>query len=243
MPRTLPLLALSGLAGLPAQAIETPAESPPAIDEQPIQAALPGDQPPNLGTFRQALDPFGRWTQTEEYGLVWSPGGVAATWRPYSDGRWQYTDQGWAFESSAPWGWATFHYGRWIFRSGRGWLWIPGYVWAPAWVAWRCGGEYVAWAPLGPDGLARGYYDSPTLWLALRAPFFGLPLRRGYFIPTVQLGLVFRFAPFAGFPRPGFYFSPHARYLERHLMRPVRRVPVVRGVPPRFRGGGHRGRR
>jgi hypothetical protein len=31
-----------------------------------------------------------------------------------------------------------------------GWMWVPGYEWAPAWVSWRGGSDYYGWAPLGP---------------------------------------------------------------------------------------------
>ncbi|HEX8531098.1 MAG TPA: DUF6600 domain-containing protein, partial [Cytophagales bacterium] len=30
------------------------------------------------------------------------------------------------------------------------WAWVPGPDWGPAWVAWRSGGGYYGWAPLGP---------------------------------------------------------------------------------------------
>src|SRR5690606_18244380 len=32
-----------------------------------------------------------------------------------------------------------------------GWVWYPGYEWAPAWVSWRYGDDWVAWVPLAPD--------------------------------------------------------------------------------------------
>ncbi len=31
-----------------------------------------------------------------------------------------------------------------------GWVWVPGNVWAPAWVSWRTANSYVGWAPLPP---------------------------------------------------------------------------------------------
>ena len=43
--------------------------------------------------------------------------------------------------------------GYWAW-DGRGWVWVPGTVWAPAWVSWRYGGGYVGWAPLPPAGSA-----------------------------------------------------------------------------------------
>jgi hypothetical protein len=100
--------------------------------------------------FQQQLSPYGRWVDREGYGRVWIPT-VAAGWRPYTTGRWVYTDQGWAWMADESWGWAAFHYGRWFYDdSYSGWAWVPGSVWAPAWVAWRSGGGYVGWAPLTP---------------------------------------------------------------------------------------------
>ncbi len=71
-------------------------------------------------------------------------------WRPYTTGRWAYTDQGWAWVADEQWGWAPFHYGRWYYDQEIGWGWVPGYTWAPSWVSWRHGGGYLGWAPLPP---------------------------------------------------------------------------------------------
>jgi hypothetical protein len=100
--------------------------------------------------FYDALAPYGEWIWQDEYGWVWSPDDVPVSWRPYSDGHWTYTDQGWLWESELPWGWAVFHYGRWYYSPVEGWLWVPGSEWAPAWVEWREGNGYVGWAPLPP---------------------------------------------------------------------------------------------
>jgi hypothetical protein len=59
-------------------------------------------------------------------------------------------DCGWTWVSEWEWGWAPFHYGRWYCHAHHGWVWIPGTVWGPAWVAWRCGDGFVGWAPLSP---------------------------------------------------------------------------------------------
>jgi hypothetical protein len=37
-----------------------------------------------------------------------------------------------------------------VYDSSYGWLWTPGTQWAPAWVSWREGGDYIGWAPLPP---------------------------------------------------------------------------------------------
>jgi hypothetical protein len=70
--------------------------------------------------------------------------------RPHNVGRWAWTSGGWYWISDEPWGWATYHYGTWYLDPVYGWVWIPDYEWAPAWVEWRYGGDYIGWAPLGP---------------------------------------------------------------------------------------------
>jgi hypothetical protein len=76
---------------------------------------------------------------------------VEVGWRPYANGHWERTDAGWYWASDEPWGWATYHYGRWDFSVNFGWIWVPHTQWAPAWVSWRQGAGYVGWAPLPPS--------------------------------------------------------------------------------------------
>src|SRR5690606_4283510 len=40
--------------------------------------------------------------------------------------------------------------GRLVYPSYRGWGWVPGYEWGPAWVEWRSGNGYYGWAPMMP---------------------------------------------------------------------------------------------
>jgi hypothetical protein len=103
-----------------------------------------------VGLYYDELSPYGEWVDDTEYGYAWCPRGVGSDWRPYSYGRWVDSDYGWTWASDEPFGWATYHYGRWALDSRYGWIWIPGTVWAPAWVSWQHGGGYVGWAPLPP---------------------------------------------------------------------------------------------
>jgi len=104
----------------------------------------------DTGVFYRELSPYGRWVSLEGR-YVWMPQ-VERGWRPYTDGRWEYTRRyGWTWVSNEPFGWATYHYGRWAYSNRLGWVWQPGTQWAPAWVAWRGSEDHLAWAPLPPD--------------------------------------------------------------------------------------------
>lgn len=110
---------------------------------------------------------YGRWEQNDDYGPVWAPTAVTADWAPYSSGRWSFVQPwGWTWVDAAPWGFAPFHYGRWVNLRNR-WCWAPGTrvarpVYAPALVAWVGGGGHggtgasvggrptVGWFPLAP---------------------------------------------------------------------------------------------
>lgn len=70
---------------------------------------------------------------------------------PYTNGQWVNTDAGWYFKAPTPAEEIVSHYGRWVNTPTDGWLWVPGRVWAPAWVDWKQNDEYVSWAPLPPS--------------------------------------------------------------------------------------------
>lgn len=101
-------------------------------------------------TFYDQLQPYGNWIDYPGYGYVWQPN-AGMDFRPYAtNGHWVSTIDGWAWASDYNWGWAPFHYGRWLYEPAIGWAWVPGYEWAPAWVTWGQYDEYYAWAPLAP---------------------------------------------------------------------------------------------
>jgi len=110
------------------------------------------------------LDDYGAWDTAPEYGAVWYPANVAEDWAPYRNGYWtEVAVWGPTWVDAAPWGYAPFHYGRWVHIRGR-WGWCPGGyvakpVWAPALVGWvggpgwrvagRSGTPIYGWVPLG----------------------------------------------------------------------------------------------
>ncbi|WP_461788857.1 DUF6600 domain-containing protein [Pedobacter sp.] len=106
----------------------------------------------SLQTFYDELSPYGTWINDPEYGYVWRPDVDQGEFRPYyTNGRWVMTEYGNTWVSNYDWGWAPFHYGRWIYNRYNRWVWIPDTTWGPAWVSWRSGGGYYGWAPLAPS--------------------------------------------------------------------------------------------
>lgn len=95
-------------------------------------------------TGAEVLDAYGQWEQHPEHGVLWVPSAVAPDWEPYRQGRWLWSVRwGWTWVDAAPWGFAPFHYGRWLRWGGR-WCWAPGAytgrpVYAPALVGWGAG--------------------------------------------------------------------------------------------------------
>lgn len=128
-----------------------------AVNATPPEASAPAPEP-DLHVFHDALAPYGAWTQLPDYGSVWQPttATINPDWRPYLDeGQWIYADNDWYWHSGYSWGWAVFHYGRWLKDPRLGWVWVPGKTWGPAWVSWRIALAYAGWAPLPPGvGLA-----------------------------------------------------------------------------------------
>ena len=104
----------------------------------------------NFNFFYHNLNPYGEWIEVDYDLVVWKPYNVHTSWSPYSVGNWEYTSYGWYWESYEPFGWATYHYGRWYYDDFYGWVWIPGYEWGPSWVEWRYSDAYIGWSPLPP---------------------------------------------------------------------------------------------
>jgi hypothetical protein len=122
------------------------------------------------------LDDYGDWREDSNYGHIWFPTRVSAGWAPYREGHWDWISPwGWTWVDDASWGYAPFHYGRWVTIGGR-WGWVAGPVdvvpvYAPALVVFLGAGGIgfggnVGWFPLGPRevyvpsyNVSRGYMN------------------------------------------------------------------------------------
>jgi hypothetical protein len=180
-------------------------------------------QGPTLDDFQQdgELSWNGEWIDTPEYGRVWRPTRVGDQWQPYMYGRWVATDAGWAWVSDEPFGWAVYHYGRWAFSPDVGWFWVPGRVWAPAWVVWSWGGGYAGWCPLGPGGHV---YRRPERWVYVSQQHFLEPVRRVVVPIPRHVDVPMRGAG----PRA----APPVSIVERATGQTVRPMPVREAATP-----------
>jgi hypothetical protein len=146
---------------------------------------VPSYVPPMPGV--SVLGEYGAWQEHPQYGHVWFPTQVEAGWAPYRHGHWGYVAPwGYTWIDDAPWGFAPFHYGRWVEVGGRwGWVavepgvtWQPGFrpVYAPAMVAFIGNpaaltvgiggiGVSVGWVPLGPGEPWHPWYHCSDNYL------------------------------------------------------------------------------
>lgn len=76
---------------------------------------------------------------------------AAPVYRPYTNGQWIASDEGWYFKAPTPHEEIVHHYGRWAHSPAMGWVWVPGRVRSPAWVDWREDEDNIAWTPVPPD--------------------------------------------------------------------------------------------
>jgi hypothetical protein len=227
-----------------------PAPPPPPSDEgysEPRADAGAYAEAPAPGTevdedvFYARLSPYGHWRWTPDYGRVWVPT-VAYGWRPYTYGHWVLTDWGWTFVSEDPWGWAAYHYGTWGYGPAFGWYWVPGRIWAPAWVSWRWGAGYACWAPIGPAGFV--YAWSSPAWVVVPQQHFTRPIVGNVVAPQVAGPIVSQAQPLSGphaAPAPGRQFGPPIPQVQAAVGHPIAAVParaILRPTPSPIVGGG-----
>jgi hypothetical protein len=186
--------------------------------------------------FEEALAPHGTWIDSAELGRVWvpSPAETGTDFWPYrTGGHWALTEYGWTWSSDWPWGWLPFHYGRWAFLPARGWCWVPGTLWSPAWVAWRQGKAYVAWAPLPPRGmrLARPIGTLSPWWMVRARTLDHDP----EFVPRRQVPALFSLTAAVSNPRTLATGDGAARVnagpLQRSYGRVLRAARLIEAAP------------
>ncbi|MFY9826811.1 MAG: DUF6600 domain-containing protein [Thermoanaerobaculia bacterium] len=190
----------------------------------------------DVGFFYDDLASYGHWIQRPRYGWVWTPRVAVRTWRPYEYGHWVWTDLGWTWVSDEPFGWATYHYGRWYDDPDYGWGWVPGDQWAPAWVDWQASDDYVGWAPLPPaydyrPGVLVNLDIAPVDFVFVPAGRFLDTRLVNYAVPSWQCAQIYRgtrsFTRYQNFNNRVFNAGFPVDRVQRWTGRPVQRFQVA----------------
>src|SRR4030095_13553118 len=97
---------------------------PVAVASAPVRTAAAEEATFDVSFFYERLAPYGDWVSLEGYGWVWVPQAaecLECSWRPYTVGSWAFVEPyGWTWVSNEDWGWATYHYGRWLYTDDFG---------------------------------------------------------------------------------------------------------------------------
>ena len=220
----------------------------------PIAQQTRGDADVSVDFFYNNLND-GNWVEVADYGYCWQPSVAVSNsdWRPYSDGYWAYTDVGWTWVSNEDFGWATYHYGRWLRIEDQGWVWVPGYEWGPAWVSWRTGGDYVGWAPLPPtrervyEGRAiTGHVDvefdiGPLYYNFVDVRYIGEPVLRERIVPTSQnitvINNTVNVTNITYSNSVVYNYGPDYNRISQYSVRPVQRLTIQRETNANFAAG------
>ena len=157
------------------------------------QSALPKPiqkLPPAVFYFAQRYgNYYGEWLWDDLYGYVWRPFldrmDYPWGWAPYFCGRWTSVGGQLYWVPEEPWGWIPYHLGIWQWDKKLGWVWLPGSMFAPAWVDWEFFYGYYGWRPYGlfdwSDGFSTGFYYLGDAWYYDLIPGTGM----GPGMPTV----------------------------------------------------------
>jgi len=188
----------------------------------------------------------GNWFEVGNYGYCWQPDVAVndSAWRPYADGYWAYTDEGWTWVSYEDFGWATYHYGRWVKLADYGWVWKPGYEWGPAWVSWRTGGNYIGWAPLPPETETvyesrplTGHLDvefdiGPAYYNFCDVRYIGEPVLRSRLIPYQQnvtyVTQTVNVTNITYKNKTVYSYGPDVNVVNRYSSRPIQKLKLER---------------
>ena len=203
-------------------------------DRAQARPASEGQLPPALAPFGADMASSGRWFTIPEVGYAWAPM-VPLDWTPFREGDWWWWQRQLVWIPDEPWGWLTSHYGRWLFASGIGWVWVPPtepvVAWDPGVVAWSEGPDFVAWVPLAP-----GEPASPAV-----TEVQVVPVTNVFVNTTILQAIVVE-------PRKSFHDGRRVRSTLRpaaelqaigsrmHSHRPDTLKPVALGARPEFTG-------
>jgi hypothetical protein len=131
---------------------------------------------------------YGEWFWHDLYGYVWRPylndrRYPWGTWQPYINGSWSDYGGEMFWVPAEPWGWIPYHLGIWMWDKSKGWVWLPGSLFAPAWVVWEFYSGMHYWRPFYLYDWMTGFdsFWGPVSWAGYYNP--GYPPGPGASIP------------------------------------------------------------
>jgi hypothetical protein len=94
---------------------------------------------------------YGEWLWHDLYGYVWRPYFNDyypwGSWTPYFYGNWASYRGQLFWIPDEPWGWVPYHLGIWMWDKTKGWVWLPGSIFASSWAVWDFYFGYYSWRP------------------------------------------------------------------------------------------------
>jgi hypothetical protein len=141
--------------------------------------------PPAVFEFAQKFgNIYGEWVWHDLYGYVWRPylndqRYPWGTWSPYINGSWTSYSGEMFWVPTEPWGWVPYHLGIWMWDAKKGWVWLPGSLFAPAWAVWDFYAGFYSWRPYS---LYDWMYGFDSFWnsLYMYGSYYGFSPSRPY---------------------------------------------------------------
>jgi hypothetical protein len=120
---------------------------------------------------------YGEWLWHDLYGYVWRPylndqRYPWGTWQPYINGSWANRGGEMFWVPAEPWGWVPYHLGIWMWDKSKGWVWLPGSMFAPAWAVWEFYSGMYCWRPFYLYDWMAGFdsFWGPSSWAGYSSP-------------------------------------------------------------------------
>ena len=114
---------------------------------------------------------YGEWLWHDLYGYVWRPylndyRYPWGTWQPYINGSWTSRGGELFWIPGEAWGWVPYHLGVWMWDKSKGWVWLPGSLFAPAWAVWEFYSGMYCWRPYYLYDWMSGFdsFWGPSYW-------------------------------------------------------------------------------
>ncbi len=98
------------------------------------------------------------WGNWQRYLAAWG------NWQPYFYGDWSEYNGQLYWVPGEPWGWVPYHLGLWMWDKKSGWVWMPGSLFAPAWVDWAFWSDHYIWRPYTLFDYFEGCRGGAWLW-------------------------------------------------------------------------------